>query len=94
MALKQRELLKKAWDLLLPGGELVYAVCSFEPEETNAQLDFARTTFGEELLVVNPAERLPDYYRRYNSKDQMLLIYSGNADEADGFGAFILQKKA
>lgn len=33
-AAMQLSLLRSLWDLLRPGGHLVYSVCSFEPEET------------------------------------------------------------
>jgi 16S rRNA (cytosine967-C5)-methyltransferase len=37
----QRELLSAAWRLLEPGGMLVYCVCSLEPEEGEAQAEWA-----------------------------------------------------
>lgn len=89
---RQRVLLRKAWDLLEVGGELVFAVCSFESEETEGQLNFAKENFAGQCEVINPSERLPDYYRRYVTRDDILLIFPGNSDEMDGFGAFILKK--
>lgn len=92
MVAQQRKLLRHAVDILAPGGELVYAVCSFEPDETIEQL---RWILGEVegVEVVSPSERLPDYYKRFITRDPMLLIYAGNKDDMDGFGAFILRKK-
>ncbi len=93
----QRSLLEKAWEILQPGGELVYAVCSFEPEETDHQLAYMLEKFGKEngnVEVLDVGDRMPDYYRRYVTRDKMLLIFAGNNDEMDGFGAFILKKTA
>jgi 16S rRNA (cytosine967-C5)-methyltransferase len=56
----QRELLKAAWDLLAPGGTLVYCVCSLEPEEGEAQAEWALAKLaGSSTLPVSPAELGP-----------------------------------
>ncbi|MEZ5926246.1 MAG: transcription antitermination factor NusB [Hyphomicrobiaceae bacterium] len=39
LLLRQRELLDRAVDLLAPGGVLVYATCSLEPEEGEGQIE-------------------------------------------------------
>lgn len=49
--------------------------------------------FREHLELVSPVSRLPDYYKRYVTKDNLLLVYSGNQDATDGFGAFIIRVK-
>ncbi len=36
----QKRLLLKAWELLSPGGALVYSTCTFAPEENEGVLDF------------------------------------------------------
>lgn len=92
MAELQKNLLSHAVDLLQPGGELVYSVCSFEPEETTDQLDFIREKYGDKIELVSPLPRLPDYYKRYVTRQNVFLIYAGNQDDMDGFGAFILKK--
>ncbi len=48
----QRELLAAATKRLAPGGTLVYCVCSLEPEEGEAQLDWIATHLPE--LVLDP----------------------------------------
>lgn len=72
-------------------GELLYVVCSFEPEETTLQI--------EEFLAHHPdfeieslANRVHDFYRKYVTKRNELLIYGGNIDDLDGFYAVILKK--
>ena len=88
----QRSMLAHSVDILKSGGELVYAVCSFEREETLDHLDWIRQTYGQQVEVVSPVSRLPDYYKRFVTRENILLIYSGNKDGMDGFGAFIVRK--
>lgn len=93
MARKQRELLMHALEILDHGGELIYSVCSFEPEESLEHLEWLQSNHGDEIEVVSLKDRMPSYYRRYLTKHRMLWIYSGNADAMDGFGAFVIAKK-
>ena len=92
MASRQRELLQHGLSLLKIGGEIVYSVCSFEQEETIDQLNWLKTNFGDTIELVSPVSRIPDYYKRFITRDNILLIYSGNKDMMDGFGAFIIKK--
>lgn len=94
MVEQQRALIEHALTLLKPGGELIYSVCSFEPEETVGHLSWIKEKHGDRLELLSPVQRLPDYYKRYVTRDNVLLIYSGNQDELDGFGAFILKAKS
>ena len=48
--LLQARLLRALWPLLAPGGRLVYATCSLEPEENDAQI--------ESFLADNPTWKL------------------------------------
>lgn len=89
----QRDMIAKAIDILKPGGELIYAVCSFEPEESSNHADWAIKKFGERVEIVSPVHRLPDYYKKYVTRDNVLMVYAGNQDDMDGFGAFVLRKK-
>ena len=92
MVNKQRELLTHAVDILAEGGELIYSVCSFELEETREQKDWLLQTYPDQLSVVPLAPRLQGYYKRFITKDQLLMIYSGLSDGMDGFSAFIVKK--
>ncbi len=93
MVLKQRQLLKHALSLLASGGELTYSVCSFEVEESSEQLEWIRNEFGDSVEILTPVARLPDYFKRYVTRDNLLVIHTGNADGMDGFSAFCLRKK-
>jgi 16S rRNA (cytosine967-C5)-methyltransferase len=56
----QRDLLRAAWDMLKPDGTLVYCVCSLEPEEGEAQADWAlRHLADSRVLPVAPGELGP-----------------------------------
>lgn len=94
MANIQKDLLSHAWSLLSPGGELIYSVCSFETEETTDQLKWLMNKYGDKIEIVSPVQRLPDYYKRYVTRENILHIYFGNQDQMDGFGAFIVKKKS
>ena len=92
MSAKQRSLLAHAFEMIKPGGEIVYSVCSFEPEETTKQLEWLLTTFSGKIEVIPLAERLQDYYKKYVTRDDVLIVFAGNPDGMDGFGAFIVKK--
>lgn len=91
LAKTQSEMIKHALKQLKPGGELIYSVCSFEPEETEHHLKELRNKFGKKIEIVSPVGRLPDYYKRYVTRKNLLLIFSGNQDDMDGFGAFVIK---
>ena len=91
LAQLQRELILRAFGWLKQGGELIYSVCSFEVEESNAVLDYVKGELGERMTVVSPVSRLPDYYKRYVTRRNILQIYPGNHDAMDGFSAFIIK---
>lgn len=93
IALQQKELIKHALSILAKDGELIYSVCSFELEETEAQLKWLKDEYQHRIEVISIVSRLPDYFKRYVTRDNMLMIYSGNQDDMDGFGAFAVRWK-
>jgi 16S rRNA (cytosine967-C5)-methyltransferase len=93
LAKQQRLMIEHALEMLKPGGEMIYSVCSFELDETEAQAKWIKETFGTKVELVSPVSRLPDYFKRYVTRDNVLMIYAGNQDDMDGFGAFIVKWK-
>lgn len=93
MAEQQWSMIQHALKQLKVGGELIYSVCSFETEETEDHLARLRETMGDKIEVISPVSRLPDYYKKYVTHEQLFAVYAGNQDEMDGFGAFIIRLK-
>ena len=91
LAQLQREMIIRSFAWLKKGGELVYSVCSFEVEEASAVLDYVKAELGDRMTLVSPVSRLPDYYKRYVTRRNILQIYPGNHDAMDGFSAFIIK---
>lgn len=91
MAEQQWKMIVHALKQLKVGGELIYSVCSFEQEETEDHLTKLQNEFGDKIEVVSPLPRLPDYYKKYVTREQLLAVYAGNQDDMDGFGAFIIR---
>ncbi|MEZ4743468.1 MAG: RsmB/NOP family class I SAM-dependent RNA methyltransferase [Bdellovibrionota bacterium] len=92
MAIQQKKFIEKALDILPQKGMLIYSVCSFELEETIEQQKWIQKKFGDSVEIVSPVALLPDFYKRYVTRENILLLFSGNQNEADGFGAFIVRK--
>ncbi|MCX6126746.1 MAG: methyltransferase domain-containing protein [Proteobacteria bacterium] len=93
LAAQQKLMIKHALSILAPGGELVYSVCSFEPEETEHHATWIAKEYGDRVEILSVVPRLPDYFKRYVTRDNILMIYAGNQDDMDGFGAFVLKWK-
>jgi 16S rRNA (cytosine967-C5)-methyltransferase len=92
-AAEQRRLLDGLIGAVRPGGELVYIVCSAELEETTLQARAFLDRHGEFESV--PLEnRVHDYYRRYLTRENELLILPGNSDDLDGFYAVVFKRRA
>ena len=93
LAVQQRKMIEHSLKMLKKNGELIYSVCSFEPEETELQAKWILETYGSKVELISPVSRLPDYFKRYVTRDNVLMIFAGNPDEMDGFGAFIIKWK-
>jgi len=92
LAARQRSLLQTAAGLLAPGGRLVYAVCSIEPEEGEEMvLDFLRSAVG--FRVADPRPALPEAARCLVGGDGFLRTSRAGAG-LDGFFAALLVRGA
>lgn len=90
----QRRLLEHGLAMLPVGGTLVYAVCSFEEEEVDSHLRYLLSSKPAIVELISPASRLPDYYKRFVTREGLLTVYSSNKDHMDGFSAFVVKKIA
>lgn len=93
LADEQRTMIEYALKHIKVGGELIFSVCSFEREESIKHIRYLEKKYGEKIELMQPSERIPDYYRKYVTRDRLLAIYPGNNDEMDGFSAFIIKIK-
>jgi 16S rRNA (cytosine967-C5)-methyltransferase len=85
LARRQRQLLETAAALVVPGGEVVYSVCSLEPEEGEEVVDaFLRSR--PEFRLVDPREALPPRARDLVD-GRGILRTSPAAGGLDGFFA-------
>lgn len=90
LSARQLRILETAETLLGPGGSLLYAVCSMEPEEGEGTV----TRFLErhtDFDVVDAADRVPRAARSRVSSDGALR--TDPADRMDGFFAILLRRR-
>jgi 16S rRNA (cytosine967-C5)-methyltransferase len=90
-AAEQKRLMDAAAAKVKPGGELIYVVCSQELEETSE----VTTQFLKkhpEFERVSLDGKLHDYYKKYVTSEQELLVFPGNSDSLDGFFAAVFKR--
>ncbi|MGM5485294.1 MAG: RsmB/NOP family class I SAM-dependent RNA methyltransferase [Nanobdellota archaeon] len=61
---EQKDLITSAFDVLKPGGEMVYSTCSLEIEENEKVIEFALEKFDMELMDVNTTAGEPGLTER------------------------------
>ncbi|EQD32192.1 sun protein, partial [mine drainage metagenome] len=81
-AARQLEILRAAFELLAPGGRLVYATCSVLPEENEGVLERFYAQAPQARTVRLPAERLP---AGAVATTRGLQLLTGGAVSTDGF---------
>jgi 16S rRNA (cytosine967-C5)-methyltransferase len=91
-AKEQRRLLVSCASLVEPHGELVYIVCTQEVEETSAVSDDFLASHPE-FEIASLDGRIHDYYRKYLTRRNEVLVLPGNGDDLDGFYAVIFRKR-
>ena len=91
LAARQQRLLSALWELLAPGGRLLYVTCSVLPQENEAQVGlFLRRQRDAEESSVLPNNNIRDVMRRRAVGYQIL---TGDRD-LDGFYYGCLEKRA
>lgn len=90
-AARARAILAGVLPLLKPGGRLVYATCSLEPEENDEVIAGLLAAHGD-LTRVDPRPALAEGARRLVGDDLVLRTHPG-ALEVDGFTAVVLERK-
>ncbi|WP_298335252.1 RsmB/NOP family class I SAM-dependent RNA methyltransferase [uncultured Erythrobacter sp.] len=83
----QRALVERAIGWLKPGGLLIYAVCSLEPEEGEAMARWIDETFGLTQLPIKP-EELPSGLQP--SKEGWLRTHPGMLADRGGLDGFFV----
>ncbi len=92
MARAGTRLARAAIRLLEPGGLLLHATCSLEPEETgDVVADLLATVPGLERVPLGPG--LPEFTGRFMDKDGALCI-TPETSGTDGYFAVLLRRKA
>ena len=90
-ARRQQVLLRRLADWLKPGGALVYAVCSTEPEET-VQVAERFVRQRPDFAVGPPPDSLPDAVRALIGRDGAIVTDPGR-DGMDGFYMVRLERR-
>ncbi len=91
MSRVQSECLSNFSRMVLPGGALVYSVCTMEPEETRQQIR-AFLSENPSWQVVNAGERLAGRAREFITGEGFLEILA-EPNGPDGFFAVILKRR-
>jgi 16S rRNA (cytosine967-C5)-methyltransferase len=92
-AREQRELLDAASRLVAPGGALVYAVCSLEPEEGRQQIA-AFLARQRSFRASDPRALLPPAAHHLVDPCDLVLETRPDREEMDGFVAARLERRA
>lgn len=89
----QRRLIAKAWSLLVPGGRMVYCVCSLQPEEAEYQIRHLLALQGATLIPADAAAlRLPSEAIAHDGALRTLPSMWSGRGGMDGFFAVSLRK--
>jgi 16S rRNA (cytosine967-C5)-methyltransferase len=92
LAAGQAGMLRAAADLVAPGGRLVYAVCSLEPEEGEARIA-ALLAERDDLEPLDARPLLPPAAGGLIDRDGRLATLP-HRDDLDGFFAAVLRRRA
>ena len=94
----QRQLIKRAFELLKPGGIMVYSTCSLEPEENEAVIDYLLQTFTNAKLMdinlnVKRSQPILEYKtRNFNPEIKKALRIWPMDNDTEGFFVAKIEK--
>lgn len=95
----QRQILQRAWEMLKPGGKMVYSTCTFSPQEDEGMIQWFLDTYPD--MRIAPVTRYPGF-----SEGRPDWIKAGDASlchcirifphraQGEGHFAVLLEKKA
>jgi 16S rRNA (cytosine967-C5)-methyltransferase len=91
----QRDMLKKAVEFLIPEGEMIYCVCSLQPEEGEQQMDWVSEHLSQLELIplAVEANSWPDEYITARGELRVLPHYLQSHGGMDGFFAAKFRKR-
>ncbi len=99
LAMTQKKLIKTAFNVLKPGGTLVYSTCTLEPEEDEAVVDCLLNEFPdahlEEInLNINKSKAVTEYNGQSFSKEvsKCLRLWPQDND-TEGFFVAKIKKR-
>ncbi len=99
ICMEQRGVLKQAWEVLKPGGTMVYSTCTLEPEEDEGMVSWFLNKFDDcELLPINLNINHSKNISKFNNSEyssevsKTLRIYPQDND-TEGFFVAKFRKK-
>ena len=90
----QRRILENCSRLLRPGGALVYATCTTEPEENEDVISWFLATGGREFVIDDPRPFLPPQAARLVDENGFFRSFPGEPAMDGFFGARLVRKNA
>jgi 16S rRNA (cytosine967-C5)-methyltransferase len=88
---EQARLLEGLAPTVQKGGELIYMVCSNELEETVRQTERFLASH-KDFSIAPLAGRIHNFYRKYLTSRDEVLVFPGNSEEIDGFYAVVFKR--
>ncbi len=83
----QRKLIKRAYEILSPGGKIVYSTCTTNPKENQDQIYWAISEFD---LVLERPKRIKEF--EYFDHDDFIMI-NGPKSDSQSFFVAVLKKR-
>ncbi len=88
---QQRQLLQSAYHMLAPGGKMIYATCSLQPEEGEQQIEWFLATYPEiRIDPIRPAE--PNQLQTVISDQGTIRTMPYDHPEAGGLDGFFIAR--